>query len=138
MSDYGNDWDYDGEFNEKDEEIDENRSEGTKLEEKYEDFNPNEETEDPFAEYEDFDPNEEVEELFAEKIKDEIEEGRIDGEKSLEGVKEIKDYIKNLDWENIAKDWTVTYRPKFGDHRTILLNPSQDCSQDNPLYIHKK
>ncbi len=45
MSDYGNDWDYNGELNEKDEEIDENRNEGTKLEEKNKDFNPNEETE---------------------------------------------------------------------------------------------
>jgi len=138
LSDYGNDWDYDGEFNEKDEELDENRSEGTKLEEKNEDFNPNKNVEDPSTEYEDFDPNEEVEELFAERIKDEMEETRIDGEKSIKGVQEIKDYIKNLDWENIAKDWTVTYRPKFGDHRIILLNPSQDCSQDNPLYTHKK
>ena len=97
MSDYGNELDYNGEYNEKDEEIDENRSERTKLEEKNKDFNPTDEVKDPFAEYRDFDPNEEVEELFAERIKEEMEDGRIGGEKSIERVKEIKDYIKNLD-----------------------------------------
>ena len=119
MSEYGNDWDYDGEINEKNEELDKNECEETKSEElneafnpnkdvedpfaEYEDFNPNEDTEDPFAEYEDFDPNEEVEDPFAEyedwcpeqEFKNETSEGVQQEEISEFKKIDIKQDIKN-------------------------------------------
>jgi len=55
-------------------------------------------------------------------------------------IKEIKEEIRNIEWEKISSDWTIEYRFKYPEPFTkLLLDPKKDCSKDeNPLYWHNK
>lgn len=51
----------------------------------------------------------------------------------------LKEKIKNFEWDKISDDWRVKYLPRKGaEYETILIDPKQDCSRKNPLYIHKE
>ena len=57
------------------------------------------------------------------------------GEKNAE---DIKKEIKNIDWNKISKDWTVWKNSnQYGETR-MPVDPTKDCSKDNPLYRHKE
>ena len=56
---------------------------------------------------------------------------------SPKSKREIQDYIKNIDWNKITKDWIITQRKNQYPAYEIQLNPKQDCSRANPLYKHK-
>jgi len=47
-----------------------------------------------------------------------------------------------IDWNNISKDWTVSFKGKGSNQYTpdivVTLDPYSDCSKDNPLYMHKQ
>ncbi len=50
---------------------------------------------------------------------------------------EIKEYLKKINWHYISDNWEIqVYRGT--SYKTITLNPYQDCSKLNPLFIHKK
>lgn len=54
-------------------------------------------------------------------------------------IQRIKDYIINIDWYSITKDWTIKYQKnQYSDYEIIQIDPKQDCSKTNPLYKHKK
>ncbi|TFG18783.1 MAG: hypothetical protein EU529_17075 [Promethearchaeota archaeon] len=59
----------------------------------------------------------------------------------FENIDEIKEEIKERDWEKISDNWKVfinKYRTSAGSgEETMLLDPYSDCSNSNPLYMHK-
>ncbi len=52
----------------------------------------------------------------------------------------IKEKIKKIDWKNISENWEIKIPlpPKYDNFKEITLNPTRDCSENNPLYRHKK
>ncbi|TES94405.1 MAG: hypothetical protein E3J90_12495 [Promethearchaeota archaeon] len=46
----------------------------------------------------------------------------------------IKDYLKSINWQVISKNWTIQVKGQG----SITLNPYKSCSNQNPLYKHKK
>ncbi|MFW9895032.1 MAG: hypothetical protein ACFFD7_04435 [Candidatus Thorarchaeota archaeon] len=61
----------------------------------------------------------------------------IDFDKSKEYIDEIKEYLKQVNWSEISKDWKIQVYVG-SNYKTISLNPYQDCSKSNPLYKHEK
>ncbi len=49
----------------------------------------------------------------------------------------IKEYLKQVNWSDISKDWKIQAYVGSG-YKAITLNPYQDCSKLNPLYKHEK
>jgi len=47
----------------------------------------------------------------------------------------IKEYVRNLDWDKTSPDWIITDQ-KTG--KPICLNPTKTCSKQNPLYRSQK
>lgn len=54
-----------------------------------------------------------------------------------EAVNKIKEYLKHVNWHEISDDWKIQVYSGRG-YKTITLNPYQDCSESNPLYMHKQ
>ncbi len=55
-----------------------------------------------------------------------------------EEFKKIKDKLKKIDWYKVSNNWKVSFRKnQYSDYNVINLNPYQDCSPENPLYMHK-
>jgi hypothetical protein len=54
-----------------------------------------------------------------------------DPNSKLEATKEI---LKNINWQEISDNWNIQIK---GQGR-ITLNPYKPCSNQNPLYMHKK
>ncbi len=53
-------------------------------------------------------------------------------------VQNIKNEIKNLDWENYPNDWTAEiYINQYSELKKIQLDPKQDSSKNNPLYMNE-
>lgn len=53
--------------------------------------------------------------------------------------KEVKTELKNVDWDSISSDWSITTRPnQYSEYRKITLDPTKDVSTENPLYRHKE
>ena len=50
-------------------------------------------------------------------------------------IEKLKQAIKNLNWDKNAPDWTIIDRKS---KKIIQLDPTQDCSQKNPLYKSEK
>jgi len=51
----------------------------------------------------------------------------------------LKEKIKNIEWDKITDDWSIKYLPRYGaEYEAILLDPKQDCSRTNPLYMHRQ
>jgi hypothetical protein len=52
-------------------------------------------------------------------------------------LNDIKEVIKKIKWYEISNDWKVIKR--FNQFKNIIidLNPYKDCSEENPLYMHK-
>jgi hypothetical protein len=54
-------------------------------------------------------------------------------------LEEIKKEIKNVDWESISNDWSITTRPnQYTEYKKIPLDPTKEVSKENPLYRHKE
>lgn len=54
-------------------------------------------------------------------------------------LEEIKKEIKNVDWESISNDWSITTRPnQYAEYKKIPLDPTKEISKENPLYRHKE
>ncbi len=50
----------------------------------------------------------------------------------------IKEYLKNLDWENLTNNWTLLHREHHTHpYKEILLDPHKDPSNENPLWKHE-
>ena len=53
-------------------------------------------------------------------------------------IQNVKNDIKKINWEQKFSNWIVKKRQnQFAPYETIHLNPYQDCSDKNPLYMHK-
>ncbi len=54
-------------------------------------------------------------------------------------IKEIKETIKEIDWEKLAFNWRIAHKERVNSPQEdiIDLNPHKDCSDDNPLYEHE-
>jgi hypothetical protein len=52
-----------------------------------------------------------------------------------DNIELVKDEIKKLDWSDII--WTINVPINKISTKKILLNPYNDCSEENPLYQHK-
>ncbi len=48
-----------------------------------------------------------------------------------------KEYFKQVNWHEISDNWVIQVYTGTG-YKTITLNPYQDCSKSNPLYMHEK
>ncbi|MHA2038062.1 MAG: hypothetical protein ACW98X_16625 [Promethearchaeota archaeon] len=60
------------------------------------------------------------------------------GENFYKDIKNVKDEVKKINWDNLNSNWTVKYRQnQFQPFIEILLNPYSDCSEKNPLYRHR-
>lgn len=56
----------------------------------------------------------------------------------FKNIENVKEDIKNIDWEEISSNWIVQRRQnQFTPYETLILNPYVDCSENNPLYMHK-
>jgi len=54
-------------------------------------------------------------------------------------IQKMREQIRNINWDNISKDWTVIHRTnQYSDSEIIQLDPKQACSKNNPLYRHKE
>jgi len=54
-------------------------------------------------------------------------------------LEEIKEKIKNFDWESISDDWNITARSnQYAEYKNISLDPTKDVSKENPLYRNKE
>lgn len=49
----------------------------------------------------------------------------------------IRKKIKQFDWQDISDNWTVKNRKNQFAEEIIPVDPTKDCSEDNPLYKHK-
>lgn len=120
------------------------------------DWEPSEETEDPFIEYKKWNPNEDIEDFFKgfdnyeqdpkdntnQLLQDNIERDKeiIIYEKmksKTSDIQKLREEIRNIEWDKVAKDWTIQQRKNQYPAYEIQLNPKQDCSRTNPLYKHK-
>lgn len=72
-----------------------------------------------------------------EELQENSKEYQNDLDQSTEDINEIKEHLKQINWSEISKDWTIQvyFGPRY---KTITLNPYQDCSKSNPLYKHEK
>ena len=50
----------------------------------------------------------------------------------------VKEEIKKINWKEISDDWTVKIRDNQHSEKELLLDPYTDCSDKNPLYLHKE
>jgi hypothetical protein len=54
-----------------------------------------------------------------------------------EKSKIVKNHLKQVKWDEISDNWEI--QVYIGTrYQTISLNPYQDCSKSNPLYMHEK
>ena len=54
-------------------------------------------------------------------------------------LEKIKEEIKNIDWESISNNWSITTRPnQYAEYKNISLDPTKHISKENPLYRHKE
>lgn len=160
MSEYGSDWEDKLDSHEKNKEEDDVKGEEIKLKEIADEWDPNEDTEDPFEEYENWDPNDDTEDFLKElknrnfeqdpkddntehlhqenkERNEEIIHERITANKKYD-IQKIREEIRNIEWGKVAKDWTIKYpKNQYSDYE-IQLDLKQDCSRANPLYKHKK
>ncbi len=50
----------------------------------------------------------------------------------------VKDEIKKISWEKISNNWTVKNRINQFVEKKIQVDPTRECSVENPLYKHKE
>ncbi len=51
----------------------------------------------------------------------------------------IKEHIKKINWKYISNNWTIKTRiNQYSEYKEKVLDPFKDCSNDNPLYRHKR
>ena len=73
-------------------------------------------------------------------LEDDVEFNNQILENKTSRIKEIKEEIRNIDWEEISLEWIIEYRARNSEPFTkLLLDPKMDCSKDeNPLYRHSE
>ena len=51
-------------------------------------------------------------------------------------IEELRNKIRNIDWEKISSDWIIEYQARYSEPLIkLLLNPKKDCSKEvNPLF----
>ena len=87
-----------------------------------------------YGSFDEKDYKKQLNEELQEKFKDYHEH---DVNKSKEYIDNIKEYLKQVNWSDISKDWKI--QVYIGSrYKAITLNPYQNCSKSNPLYKHKK
>jgi hypothetical protein len=50
----------------------------------------------------------------------------------------VKEEIKKINWNSISNDWSVQVKKNQFVQKTIIVDPTQNCSEDNPLHHHKE
>jgi len=50
----------------------------------------------------------------------------------------IKEEIKKINWNSISTDWTVQVKKNQFVQKTVKVDPTRDCSKENPLHHHKE
>ncbi|TKJ20055.1 MAG: hypothetical protein CEE43_13485 [Promethearchaeota archaeon Loki_b32] len=53
-------------------------------------------------------------------------------------LNEIQEAIKTINWNNISRNWKVIKHYNQFKEEIINLNPYKNCSDENPLYMHKE
>ena len=72
--------------------------------------------------------------LSSSKVKEILKPVSINAYKDLNLVKEE---VKKINWKEISDDWIVKIRENQPSEKEILLDPYSNCSDKNPLYLHK-
>jgi hypothetical protein len=80
-------------------------------------------------------PNFDYRKLSSSKIKEILKPISINPYKDIHLVKEE---IKKINWKEISDDWNVKIHKKQHSEKKLLLDPYSDCSDKNPLYLHKE
>ena len=50
----------------------------------------------------------------------------------------VKEEIKKIDWSSISNDWLIQVKMNQFVQKTVKVDPTQNCSEDNPLHHHKE
>ena len=50
----------------------------------------------------------------------------------------VKEEIKKIDWNSISNDWLVKVKMNQFVQKTVKVDPTKNCSEDNPLHHHKE
>ncbi len=50
----------------------------------------------------------------------------------------VKEEIKKIDWNSISNKWSVQVKKNQFVQKTIKVDPTRDCSENNPLHHHKE
>jgi len=77
---------------------------------------------------------------------DDVNKSKIDPTHSAQNIskvtlrlEKIKEEIKNIDWESISDNWSITTRPnQYAEYKNVSLDPTKHISKENPLYRHKE
>ena len=50
----------------------------------------------------------------------------------------VKEEIKKINWDSISNDWSIQVKKNQFVQKRIIVDPSRDCSKNNPLHHHKE
>ena len=50
----------------------------------------------------------------------------------------VRKEIKKIDWNSISNDWSVQVKKNQFVQKTVKVDPTQNCSEYNPLHHHKE
>ena len=50
----------------------------------------------------------------------------------------VKEEIKKIDWNSISNDWLIQVKKNQFVQKTVKVDPTRDCSKENPLHHHKE
>lgn len=123
-------------------------------------WEPRDEVEDLPINYESWEPRDEIEDYyqcvkdreFRQELVDDntkqLQQGSKEGKEEITYdenldnkkyyIQKIREKIRNIDWDNVTKDWSINYSKNQYSDIEVQLDPKQDCSRTNPLYKHKK
>ncbi len=60
-------------------------------------------------------------------------------QKLYDKLNDVKEKLKKIDWNKVSNNWEVSFRKnQYSNYILVNLNPYQDCSPENPLYMHKE
>jgi hypothetical protein len=149
MSEYDNDWEYELKYYKKRINKDEPNYDEIRTEDLEDYWEPGEEVEDQFTEYGDWEPGDEPEDFFEnpknKQYSKDYNKSQLNKERNYEttrnrcyNIQDIKEVVKNINWDDVSKDWAVKYGKNQHSIKKVQLDPRQDCSRANPLYKHRK
>jgi len=50
----------------------------------------------------------------------------------------VKEEIKKINWNSISNEWSVQVKKNQFVQKTVIVDPTRDCSEENPLHHHKE